>query len=111
MLKKANPETGFAFRVTKIALGAADKQVVQSAQVKYHQYKAEKRGDTGRRWATIAMTNYRNTHIVRYFPYLPASSIFSGSVEVSVITEISGGLKSLNGIRGTEPLVESPRVM
>jgi hypothetical protein len=68
MLKKANPETGFAFRVTKIALGAADKQVVQSALVKYHQYKAEKGGDTGRRWATIAMANYRNTHNCAVFP-------------------------------------------
>ena len=36
--------------------------------------------------------------------------MFSGSVEVSVITEISGGLKSLKGIRGTEPLVDRPRV-
>lgn len=41
----------------------------------------------------------------------PAFSMFSGSVEVSVITEISGALNSRKGINGTEPLVESPRVM
>ena len=41
----------------------------------------------------------------------PASSIFSGSVEVSVITDISGELNSRKGINGTEPLVDSPRVI
>ena len=40
-----------------------------------------------------------------------ASSMFSGSVEVSVSTEISGGLNSLKGSSGTEPLVDMPRVM